>query len=83
MNNNLELAMSWLHDFYTHFNGRIQGKTADDNVDVCLRLLEFEEANKFFSSEFVRNLRQQVESRKFALIRHAEERINTLKNGSR
>jgi hypothetical protein len=81
MNNDLDLAMSWLQDFYTHFHGRIQGKTADDNVDVCLRLLDYDEANRFFNRDFVRDLRKKVESRKFALIRQAEERIATLKHG--
>jgi hypothetical protein len=83
MDFDVDLALSWLQDFWAHYSGNVPHSTAEDNVEVCMRLLTSSDAELLFNKQFLDELQRRVLSRRADLIKQAEDHIETMKLGFR
>lgn len=83
MDFDVDLALSWLQDFWAHYSGNAPYSTAENDVDVCIRLLASHDAELLFNKQFLEELQRRMLRRRADLIKQAEERIETMKLGFR
>lgn len=79
MDFSIDMALSLLTDFDNHLRGRFVNKSAEDNLEVCARLVKSEDAQKIFNPIFLKILNKAIELRRGELIKEAETKLQFMK----
>lgn len=72
VNAQLSLLRSLLSDLDRHMHPR---KLAAENVEICQRLLESEDAQRMLSPEFLRTLQGRVNDLSEKIVKRAQEEV--------